>query len=411
MREHNLEANLKTVNHDWRETYISICAYGVDRCGVFMPPDTTLRLSGRKTKPTFETDVAFITAAPVRNGEPISFWQPLTTPIAYAESLKHDRFGRGPYGFLSWNFHDDIDVIGVLHSGGPDGDDDLDLWALKDQVEAKLRGRESKSLRGGSPDYRGVLRDMVLPHFYDPTNGARSSGDLVSIFTNSGGLFGTDGHIDQAWLAAPSEPLLGFMKDGWADGEAPPSALGVAATERSAPVIVPRAAWLCFHEAGIDLAKDYGEAGSDVWIEARGVIGRDFLPVINDGARWDNACETHLSNWKTQAPHWTKLIDRLRADESLRQRTQPDLVEVNRGTYYAMLPLVGKSLILAARSAHYRGAEDEAKDALASLKALLDFASSEVPPSDPWQRRVQEELRRLMQETGGQMQLPQSASL
>lgn len=196
---------LTRVSADWHQLWREIAAYGVDRCGVYSPPDTAGR---REVDPyaqlTFENSIEFLKK---RNGAAgtIGAWDPLTTPVAYINAIPTDPFRPGKqYDYTCWNIHDEVPSIAILHSPGPDEKDDLPLAQLRGEYGAYLATRRGAGCCACAED-RGVLMCMTRPFTYDPTNGAASAGDLFSFydFCTRGGF----GHPDVNWDAAPAPDL------------------------------------------------------------------------------------------------------------------------------------------------------------------------------------------------------------
>jgi hypothetical protein len=135
---------LDRVERDWNDLRMACMNYGLDRCGVYYPPDTAER---RKEEPgfplTFEFDGDFITRRPTgKKQEPVSFWFPLTTPIAFVREIPLDPFHPGHrYGYTCWNLHDSYPVLAFFYSPGPDRKTDLPLSELRERIERYFQGR------------------------------------------------------------------------------------------------------------------------------------------------------------------------------------------------------------------------------------------------------------------------------
>lgn len=103
-------------------------------------------------------------------------YSPLTTPIAYLKDVPVDHFASGekpryrygisPVEFGRW----------ILAGNGPDGDADLDVNRF-----GRSGGRWEPPLKRGDPIYTWYfgLDRPLLDYMYDPTNGLKSSGDII----------------------------------------------------------------------------------------------------------------------------------------------------------------------------------------------------------------------------------------
>ena len=92
------ERRLERVRGDFDMLAKAMNGYGIDRCGGYMPPDTSERRKADPSIPlTFECQVGYMEKMPVgRDHKPREFWCPLTTPIAYAGEIPRDPFGKRP---------------------------------------------------------------------------------------------------------------------------------------------------------------------------------------------------------------------------------------------------------------------------------------------------------------------------
>lgn len=197
---------LTRVSADWQQLWRAVAGYGVDRCGVYSPPDAAGRREiDPRAQLTFENSIEFLKE---RNGAAgtIGCWDPLSTPVAYINALPTDPFRPGKqYDYTCWNIHDNVPVVAILHSPGPDGEDDLPLAQLRGEFGIYLSTRTGGGMM--CAEDRGVLMAMTRPFTYDPTNGAASGGDLFSFydFCTIGGFRRPDANWDRA--PVPNLPL------------------------------------------------------------------------------------------------------------------------------------------------------------------------------------------------------------
>ena len=140
MSDQEILKRLDQVEKDFKLLEIGVASYGIDRCGYYYPPDTSLhRKRNPKLPLTFETDPAFIEMLRKEPGCPFggTYWDPLTTPVAYVKLIPGDPFrNNAPYGFASWTLHDNSCVVGILYSPGPDGKEDVTLITLPGKDES-----------------------------------------------------------------------------------------------------------------------------------------------------------------------------------------------------------------------------------------------------------------------------------
>lgn len=191
---------LERVRADFALIHEGLSMYGLDIAGL-VPPDTSLRRESDPSVPlTFEWESGYayrVGKAKSPGSIPPSADSPLynslTTPVRYVnpEQLR-DPFRRGAqYGYASWNWnHDGFQPLSIVQSPGPDGRDDRDIADLRREVGELLAARKAAS-RDGNEDVRfDELLDLVAGDLYDPTNGARSRGDLIMFSRGGAGRAG-----------------------------------------------------------------------------------------------------------------------------------------------------------------------------------------------------------------------------
>ena len=171
--EWSVNAKLEKVEIDWNIITKAIQDYSIDHWD--RPPDTVLHRKSNPAFPlTFETDMSFAKrqeVSAISNLKPTG--DTLTSPVGYLSKLPLDPFNPGHYyGYTVWL---DCDDIIILHSPGPDRKDDLPLEELRNILDPCFQKRGWGGLTGSDTS---VIRNLIFPHMYDPTNGIHSRGDL-----------------------------------------------------------------------------------------------------------------------------------------------------------------------------------------------------------------------------------------
>lgn len=411
MRDALLERNLRTVQEDFRQLTTASISYAIDRCGIYMPPDTSWRRIADASVPlTFETDPAYLDLSPeITTGRPNIMWHPLTTPVSYMAKLPTDPFRPGqPYGYFCFDGYPDhwdkMPVGGVFHSPGPNRKDDLDLAALL--VEIKNDPYLQSYRAGSTPIGRRLIASKIAPFTYDPTNGAMSSGDIVLLLIFNNREFGTfhpvSDYRESALPGKGSEELLYASVNPSVN--LPPRPAPAAAS--TGTVSVPKRFVDNMLLIGMDLA-DPAFARRGEALEAAGNrLGVYFSPFFADPP--DIAIRPQQSlDW--QASQWWEAMD-LICDSSY----DGPRVEIPRENLRAVLPLVGKSIVVlavmesrSARDTREKGSYSAKK--LERLEALLGAIYIDPPEPGSHDERILAELSRLCRQVGSQLGAPEYA--
>lgn len=387
---------LKKVEKDWHELRKGIYAYGMDRCGLYFPPDTSVR---RRTSPkaqlTWELSTGFLRKLGPADS-PGEFYGPLTTPIAYTSSIPNDPFRPGHfYDYTCWNFHDKVPTFYIMHSPGPDRVDDLPLAKFRDEF-----GRYLESRRGGHADREdlGVLMAMTLPFLYDPTNGLRSRGDLFAL--DEGHYVYSSFKRDELWtnVPLPALPITGKPPEigNWQPGSEMPKPTTLAESmRRTALRHVPAK----FESIGRDMGliiRNYRNDAEMRYVALAPVqnrLGVGFDEFFRHPRALTRSEQQYLASWKGATPIWWKLMD------------PPAFADLSNSTYffpaeclYTLLPYYGKSQLLLASDDAANSQTQPALNRVIVLDRLIDEFEREALSPDPFQQRVHTELHRLCRE-------------
>lgn len=385
-----VRSRLDRVKTDWVALRKGFQAYGMDRCGAFFPPDTQLRCREESTCPlTFECSVLKAREWAERKAVG-TFWSPLTTPIAYMTTLPQDPFRPGEfYGYTCWNYTDRGPLIlAVLHSPGPDGVNNCDLRELRKQLDVVIRAERTRR-DARTPEIHGVLRQLVRPWLYDPTNGLKSSGDLLSIYDNNA-AYGW-GANEGLWATAP-EPDRPFSYEEYCS-LLPEEPAGVTAEQlRMRQMQVPPHFQELARALGTDLAvlPTAPEMTSEMAL-LHGRFGADFAAFFESPHVLRPDELLRFTKWQNEAPTWW---NRIRSCGLGGVETQwPRCKELQ---IYEFLPYYGKSQLLAAACEAATGERDQALRRIEYLRSMLDHVSGGTgKPRTDFEVRVQTELPRL----------------
>ncbi|MBI5154795.1 hypothetical protein HZA57_06120 [Candidatus Poribacteria bacterium] len=387
---------LEQVHRDWRKLNNAIIAYGVDRCGICMPPDTRIRLGWQENPPsTFESDEEFIAFLPSAEAQELRpLWPPLTAPIRYTDSIPPDPFNEGrPYGYVSWTYHfRDFTTAGLLHSPGPD---EVSQVSLRDFVAfaEPILHHGQRSEVGGAAGSKIV--EYLTPLLYDPTNGVSSEGDLVWVFSRNQAAYGW-GIPEASWKrddsmgtsAAVSAPSPSPPREETSLWKPPPS-------PTPEPLLrVPNRFFEELRAAGVPLDDTVVLSRAAIRSTAEGRLGRDFADFIADPRPL--ACEEFEDylQWRKDDPEWWGLMDRLSA---LADSTGPDesAHSARRTALCMAMPRLGKSLALRAAAELADERPDEARRSLDSLLILRGTIAQAAAGGDPLSIRIHTELGRI----------------
>ena len=385
------EGRLERVRGDFDMLAKAMNGYGIDRCGGYMPPDTSERRKANPSIPlTFECQVGYMEKMPVgRDHRPREFWCPLTTPIAYAaRNSPRPLRNNGPYGYTCWNYHDDFVPVGVIHSPGPNGRADWPLETIREDFERVFRASGTE-IAGGSPAQAAVIRRMVQVHLYDPTNGTASGGDLVAVLSSYG---------PTGWITPSSEPqrtgtneteiptmladpaTSGSIAPGWKiDDPLPPAPHAEAYISRERGVKLPFALFNFINSADLRASDTTMHLALARLDPQRGRLGRDFAGFFAHPHLLDRAEELSLVGWQATQPGWWSAMERM--------ANSPDLhfnYSVSAAELYTLLPLYGKSQLLLAAYDATTGAKGRALERVSHLQGTLDGLRKENPdPGGP----------------------------
>ncbi len=392
-------ALLDQVESDWKDLRVALQEYGLDRCGIYFPPDTTER---RTMNPevflTFETDTPYITNQPLgESGKPVTFWLALTTPIAYRGELPVDPFRpKHFYGYTCWNLHDPYKkALAVFYSPGPDGKEDLPLVEMREQIEAYLRQR-SPSMMPSPEDY-GVLREMIRPGLYDPDTG---EGDLIWIVDGAGRAYGWRIE-DPEWMKAPMpqlpplqppeqrQTLPQFVLN---DPLPTPASMAELANSREL-VAVPHEYWSVLQQF-CSMGKDSQYGGRQIESRSFDVLrdrfGKDFMDFFLHPGPLTEREKENFRHWRHEQSRWWSLMELAFKFHPV----QGSKISLEAMGLYESLVFYGKSQLLLAG---YEASEEAevAVERLDKLDAFLDFLSQNREVQFSFQQRVESELARL----------------
>jgi hypothetical protein len=379
-REIGIKDNLKKVELDWQSLDYAIASYEVDRCGIYKPPDTTPR---KKLYPdtflTFETDPAFIATQPVGyNHEATPYWEPLTTPVAYLKTLPIDPFNPGHYyGYTCWTLHDRLFELYLLHSPGPDGKADLPLSSLREKLDPYFRKRaqgQEKCIVELTPEEKAMVKKMIIPYLYDPTNGLLSQGDLIK-WHDQFGEFGT-GTSKWADISATdndiyNKVLYGFPTTKTWDNQ--PTDMKEFLSQRvkikvSSPMIK------VLQNAGITLP---GKFTPDENIKRAQTftlynhLQKNYDAFFLAPGPLNNAQLKALQEWRKASPQWWGALT-----IDTQKRTHGDTYYV--GSIIPVLPVYGKSMLLWAGEELAKGNISKAYLIYRTLSMDLDYIQSSL---------------------------------
>lgn len=398
---------LRKVEKDWLELRKSIYGYGMDRCGVYFPPDTSVR---RRTDPkaqlTWELSPEFLKKLGPADS-PGEFYGPLTTPIAYAPSIPRDPFRPDRfYDYTCWNFHNKVPTFFIMHSPGPDRFDDLPLAELRDDFGEYLESRRGAFTEA---EDRGVLLAMTIPYMYDPTNGLRSRGDLFAL-DESHGVYSPFTR-DELWTNAPlpSVPISGVppnLDAKWQPGDEMPKPTTLAESmRRKASRHVPANFESIGREMGLLIRKLHTEPQMryEALAPVQNRLGIGFEEFFRHPRPLTKSEQQYLASWKGAVPAWWHLMD------------PPSFADLSNSTYffpaeclYTLLPYYGKSQLLLAADDAANGRAQPALNRVIVLGRLIAGFEREALAPDPFQDRVHAELGRLCRELEESIKTAQS---
>jgi len=372
------------------EVRTATVSYGVDRCGVFMPPDTlgVTTSSAGTTGLTLLTDNAWMQRQLTEAGYSSTHWHALTTPVAYLGRIPHDPFApRNPIGYIAPPFARDggLPFLAAVRSVGPNGTEDVDLGLFRERLLPLVEHR-SLSMAEPLPDemgpYVAAMIEELLPNIYDPTNGTFSHGDLIRVFDTQRVLF------DSQWT---SDPQLWRIS---AEGVAPDFSLDhIEAVSR--PITGALAATTNW-EGRTFLAPLFEMETEELTtlIESnRGRLG-EFAHALQTPRPLDPTEALGVMEWSQDNADWWRLIGEIREGPlTMPREITASLTMSDRENVVAAIPMVLRSIALSAMDD--MAAEHTEKAEQARL-ALVHLASDPLlAGDDPILNRAREEAYRL----------------
>jgi|GEM_PF-3132067 len=399
-----LKNKLSQVKKDWDMMKKGMAAYGMDRCGMYYPPDTAER---RRENPdfsvTFETSKEYITKRPVGTRKKIvEFWCPLTTPIAYIVEYPFDPFRPGAmYGYACWNFHDDKNPFAFLHSPGPDKDDDIAPALLKSRIDKYFKNQIGMC-NWKHEDY-GVMKSLVLPYLYDPTNGAQSSGDLIWMMDVSYSEWGWKKEEGDQWKNAVLPELPPYaaennkaLPEGWEPGEQlPPPRTVAEKMTRKRIIPLPDSLYRAMNDTGYLFYPPGGKLSVNLEILSgvQNMFARNYESFFREpGALTPEQIKT-LEAWEQSEPKWWN---------SMKENQKPDSashLSLQAQNVYIFLPFFGKSQLLLAARDLAQGEREKSQERIKNLKEIVQRIGHAHPGDEkklaPYEQRVESELLRL----------------
>lgn len=375
---HFTHRHLDQVRDDWQMLNVAMGSYGMDRCGAYFPPDTSTRRE--RLEPgaplTYECDANWIVSQPVGyRRQIITHWSPLTSPIAYATSIPRDPFNGGAeYGYFSFNGHDGYPLLAVLHSPGPDVRADLDLPLMRWQLFAYFEQNATNNWTLNAED-KGLIRQIVAPNLYDPTNGLRSSGDLVAVYWTYEGPFGFGGDRAKDWAEFPAPKIIVNESDIDNPLRAVPEVCEVVP---AMPLLLPSKFKQTLEQNGMS-AVDYGPLMNR--------LGRDFEEIFREPRALTDEEVAAFDDWKKELPYFWSSLDTVHSytDWSL----PPD-------QFFALLPVLGKCLLLQSAAQLNGPHPGYAYGGPSTIMEIIRINRPRcVEPLAPQHQRVFDELTRL----------------
>lgn len=325
---HITKKRLEQVSRDGRVFRFDLTKYGMDRCGIYSPPDTSTRRARLEPNAplTFEFDEKWITSQPVGfYNKPVTHWAPLTTPVAYAESVLRDPFNDGALiGYFTFTLHDHMPLIDVIHSVGPNGRADVDLPVLREQMFRYFSLRHPRSTELQKED-KGFIRELVTPYLYDPTNGLRSGGDLIMVIPW--------GDVPFGWT--------GMHSQSWAEFEAP--LIVINEKDMNNPLRLVPGLWETTLELPLYLPVDFANALQSEGMSAdnidplRNWLGRDFSDFFNEPRPLTDEEMAAWDSWVKQMPEFWRILG---------GETPSYKFEVSQDQFFNIMPVLGKCLLL-----------------------------------------------------------------
>lgn len=368
---------------DFRKMNVAVVSYSIDRCGSYFPPDTWERRQlGQELAQTFETDIEFITQhVNYGHDEPVLFWHPATTPVAYLDRIPRDAFNkRRPYSYKTLpvpSFRGPASAL--VRSVGPNGKPDLDIDKLYiDFLEWRERSMDLNGRIDATASYL-MLREELIPHVYDPTNGTVSSGDIIGLVLQSHPSFdnwNSEEHV--ASMTAQWERRREERPGMLAEPEFP-------VRDRATPLPAPgrfSEHLARFNILSYDMDIDYAEAIRS----ASNQFGSLFLEVFDSPAPLTAPQRGDFKPMTEKNPLWWSFIGDPGLDD-----VEVASVPITNARLTAYTPLIGRSMLLLAADRAGRGDADAARRTLEGLERLVSLLDVE----DPHHAHIHAELTRM----------------
>lgn len=405
---------LKRVEEDWDMLLKAFNSYGLDRCGMYFPPDTVERRKEDRNFPlTFELSPEFIKSRPVNyDNKPVEHWIPLTTPVAYAAKIPKDPFRPDHfYGYSCWNWHDHLYPMAFFHSPGPDEEDDISPLKLRKEINTYLRSRGT--YHNLFPEEYGIFKSMIIPYLYDPTNGAGSSGDLIWLLDYTCQVYGWRKQDVKQWMDAPLPELPLYtsgensgIQGDWDVGDTlPPPRSMVESSHRKKTITVPDTLYSVMRFT--NYLKSIPDIGYRLDLEAlsgvQNQFGRYFSVFFETPRPLSSEEMKRLKSWQESQSAWWRHMDLFMINKSTSYNSLP------AHEVYVFLPLFGKSQILLAACEAAEGDMDKALKRIEALEVclnkIMESKKDYKGESDPYEESVETELNRLCLELKNTLKL------
>ena len=303
--------------------------------------------------------------------------------------LPMDPFNPGHfYRYTCWTVHDKTINMYFIHSPGPDREVDLSLEKLRDVLEPYWRKRGCTS----QSQYlliceKSMLKRMILPYLYDPTNGLTSRGDLIRFYS-----FDTPfGFRESTWTEAPEDDKHIYDKmlnepatmESWII-----LSENLLSNHQDTKQIILKGSMIeTLQKAGIQLQPQNHFSNDSVFTILEPLfnhLDKDFKNVIQHPRKLNEQELNALAQWKKESPVWWHALES-KPNESLGDKSYP----INAVS--AIYPIYGKSLYLLAAEAY-------AHNDKVSCRYYLNRISTESSVITPSMRITHSQLERIRSE-------------
>lgn len=392
------KSELDQVESDWNKLNNAFIAVGIDNCGYWFPPDTDDR---RKIEPnlplTFEYSLGYVNAKyneekDKKDFGPWRIWDPLTTPVAYCESIPKDPFNPGNYyGYTTWLMKfpksNIYHCVAVLYSPGPDrisnlplpklrklGDDYFNLFSDKDSY-ASGAILSDQDLR--------FFHNTITPYLYDPTNGIKSSGDLLWLIDGNYTPYGW--RRDHSWKW---QYFTVSTNEETKSVNVPLSTSAHIPHPEKKYIPMPKSFYNQMKSIGIFSQTQPPELIDHNLDAVRNKLGKDYHSFYLHPHLLTAEELAVFGKWKQSNPKWWQAIDQFAPFNDNQEGINLPAQEV-----YTLLPLYGKCQLLLAAEEWNRIQYIKARDRIADLRSFLAY----IYFSDR-EERIRVELTRLANE-------------